>query len=320
MDIGIVCFPYSVDEIVRVARAADRAESDLLVGFPDSPLLFTDTYLAQQAVLEATERIHVGPFSTNPVTRHYSVHAAMHRALNERHPGRSFLAIGPGDSAVHSFGLPPATPDLVRAHVQGVRDHGPEELRIIVAAGGLKAAAGAGLASDEVVFGQGFDRGSTESLTQAAITARRAAGIDRSLKRWLYVLADVWAAGDGADDPDARETFQSMIMAYSRQAMSATYSGKNVPPNLQPRLRELYSEFSFESYGGPGNARLLQRFQDEEQFLRRRFAVSGTPDAVAAQIRAGVEESNADGVWIGLLGPHARTMVELFVKHTMPLL
>jgi alkanesulfonate monooxygenase SsuD/methylene tetrahydromethanopterin reductase-like flavin-dependent oxidoreductase (luciferase family) len=318
MQVGLVCFPYSVDEVTSVAEIADRAQRPLLVGLPDSPMLFADTYVGQQAILERTEHVHVGPFSTNPVTRHYSVHAALHRSLEQRYPGRTFMAIAPGDSAVHSFGLIPSSPNALRLHVEGVRQYGPRNLRIIAAAGGLKAAAGAGLASDEVVFGQGFDLGATKLLTDAAVAARESAGIGRPLRRWLYVLADIWSDGDGSDDPAARETFQSMIMAYSRQAMSATYAGKNVPQELQPRLRQLYSEFSFEDYGGPKNARLLQLYAPEEAFLRRRFAVAGTPEAVADQIRDGVSASAVDGVWIGLLGRNAGTMMKLFIERTLP--
>lgn len=313
MEVGVVCFPYGASAITDVARVADRAGGPLMFGIPDSPLLFADTYVAQQAVLASTEHLRVGPFSTNPVTRHWGVHAAVHRSLDELYPERTFMAIAPGDSAVHAFGLPPAKPARLQAHAEEVRERGPKGFRLLVAAGGLKASAAAGLASDEVVFGQGFDPGATDQLTGAATNAREQAGIDRPLKRWLYVIADIWESGDGSSDPEERERFRSMLMAYSRQAMSATYTGKNVPKPLQPRLKELYSAFSFERYGDSHNARLLEEFAEEERFLLNRFAVQGTPQEVAAGIRDGVRESRVDGVWIGLLTEQAGTMMELFV-------
>lgn len=317
METGVVCFPYKASGIAEVAQVADQGGS-LMFGIPDSPLLFADTYVAQQAVLASTERLQVGPFSTNPVTRHWGVHAALHRSLDELHPGRTFMSLAAGDSAVHAFGLAPAKPAAIRAHAEQVRESGPDDLRLLVAAGGLKAAAAAGLASDEIVVGQGFDPGATEQLTAAALAARESAKIDRPLKRWLYVIADIWESGDGSDDPEERERFQSMLMAYSRQAMSATYAGKNVPEHLQARLKDLYAAFSFERYGDSYNARLLEEFIEEERFLSQRFAVRGTPDEVAAAIRKGTEASGVDAVWIGLLTQQAGTMMRLFVDEVLP--
>ncbi len=320
MEVGLVCFPYRVDEVVAVAEVADSAQRPLLFGLPDSPLLFADTYVGQQAVLARTQHLHVGPFATNPITRHYGIHAAVHRSLEEQYPGRSFMALAAGDSAVHSFGMSPARPEQIRAHAQGVREHGPEGFRILLAAGGLKVARGVATAGDELVFGQGLDRGAIAELSAATVAAREEAGLQAPLRRWAYVIADIWASGDGSDDRDERAAFQGMLMAYSRQAMSATYAGKNVPDHLQPRLRQLYEAFSFERYGDASNARLLERFEEEEAFLRRRFAVSGTPAEVADQINVGVADCGVDGVWIGILTRKARAIMELFIEGVLPAL
>jgi len=169
------------------------------------------------------------------------------------------------------------------------------------------------VASDEIVIGQGFDPGCVEEITAAAEGAREAAGETRPLKRWLYVLADIWDAGDGSDDPVEREAFLGIVMAYSRQAMSSTYRGKNVPQRFHDRLTELYSSFSFETYGGAENAQVLADFEEEKQFLCQRFAVSGTPEDVAQQLQDGVEASGADGVWVGILTPRASRGVQLLI-------
>ncbi len=320
MEVGIVSFPYAVRETAEIARTIDSAEVPPLLGIPDSPQLFADTYVAQQAALEATLRVSVGPFCTNPVTRHAGVHAAQHRSLDELYPGRTFFGLAPGDSAVHAYGLDPASPAELIAHARAVRDAGPEGMRVFVGAGGLKSAAAAALACDELVIGQGFDPGCTEQLTAAAEEARAAEGIERPLKRWLYVLADVWEDGDGSDDLAEREAFLGIVMAYSRQAMSATYRGKNVPEELQQGLKELYAGFSFEHYGSAENARLLDRFEAEERFLIKRFAVRGTPEQVAEQLNRGVAESSADGVWVGILTQSAASQTALFIERVLPAL
>jgi alkanesulfonate monooxygenase SsuD/methylene tetrahydromethanopterin reductase-like flavin-dependent oxidoreductase (luciferase family) len=320
MNIGIVSFPYSVREVAEIAATIDAADDPPLLGIPDSPQLFADTYVAQQAALGATRRLCAGPFCTNPVTRHWGVHAAQHRSLDELYPGRSFMGLAAGDSAVHAYGLAPAPPATMIEHVRAVRDAGPGELRVMVGAGGLKSVAAAGLACDEIVIGQGFDPGCVDELTAAAEAAREAAGIARPLKRWLYVLADLWEDGDGTDDPGEREAFLGIVMAYSRQAMAATYAGKNVPTALQGRLEQLYAGFSFEHYGSAENARLLESFEAERDFLTKRFAVAGTPQQVAEQLREGVAASAADGVWVGILTRNAPTATALFVERTLPAL
>jgi alkanesulfonate monooxygenase SsuD/methylene tetrahydromethanopterin reductase-like flavin-dependent oxidoreductase (luciferase family) len=228
------------------------------------------------------------------------------------------MGLAAGDSAVHAFGMKPATGDEINAHANAVKEHAPEGLRIIVATGGVKSARKSGLATDEVVIGQGFDAGATEAITESVLDGRREAGIDRPLKRWLYVLADIWEDGDGTDDPGERVLFQSMLMSYSRQAMSATYEGKNVPEHMHPRLRDLYSRFSFEQYGDEYNAKLLEEYAEEKDFLTKRFTVAGTPDQVAHQLREGAAPTGVDAVWVGLLTPKAEQMTQLFADRVLP--
>lgn len=319
MEIAFVCFPYSIAEIVEIAQTADTVSQPLLLGIADSPRLFAESYVATHAVLAATERVIAGPFCTNPVTRHWSVHAGLHRSLEERFPGRGFMGLAAGDSAVHAFGLRPATAAVLEEHGRRVREFGPENLRVIMPVGGLKTAARAALATDEIVIGQGIDPGATEQLSAAALRAREEAGINRPLKRWLYVLADVWESADAEEaDPGEREIFRSMIMAYSRQAMDFTFEGKNVPQELQAGLKQLYSEFSFERYGTAYNAQLLERFAAEKDFVTARFAMSGTPEQIASQLRSAVERTGVDSVWVGLLSKQAQPMMKLFIERVLP--
>ena len=103
VEIAFVCFPYSVADILEAGLAADSAEQELLFGIADSPRLFAESYVSQQQVLASTSHVHVGPFATNPVTRHWSVHAGAQRSLEELYPGRLFFGLAAGDSAVHAF-------------------------------------------------------------------------------------------------------------------------------------------------------------------------------------------------------------------------
>ncbi len=83
-------------------------------------------YPTVQLILSRTSRIKVGPFVTNPVTRHQSVHAADIAALAELHtPGRLAVVMGAGDSAVHSVGLRPAPAAQVRGALETIRAAAP---------------------------------------------------------------------------------------------------------------------------------------------------------------------------------------------------
>lgn len=321
MDIGLVCFPYSLSQIAKVAKIADSADGPPpLLGIPDSPMLFSEAYVATQAALGGTSRVCAGPFSTNPVTRHWSVHAAIHNSLEQRYPGRAFLSLAPGDSAVHSYGLSPATRPALLEHARAVKANGPSSLRLFTAAGGLRSAETAALATDEVVFGQGNDPGCFERLSSAANEARAKAGKDEPLRPWLYVLADIWASDEDRGDVAEREAFKSMLMAYSRQAMATTFEGKNVPKSLHSGLRDLYSDFRFEEYGGTHNAGLLARHDAEFSYLRNRFCVTGSPEDVATQLDVAVTENGAAGVWVGFLTKSADRAVSGFIDKALPTL
>jgi len=110
-------------------------------------------------------------------------------------------------------------------------------------------------------------------------------------------------------------------MAYSRQAMSGSFAGKNVPDELQPGLTELYTEFSFEDYvGSSHNSRLLEAHAAEEAFVTDRFGVLGTPESIAEQLGEIVAATGVERIWIGLLTQDAASQLQLLVDRALPLL
>ncbi len=276
-------------------------------------MIFDETYLVQQALLQQTSHIHVGPFCTNPQTRHWSIHCGAQTTLRALYRSRTFIGLAAGDSAVHSVGLHPATGGQMASYFSALREHGPEGLRIQMTAGGLKTASWAGRVADEIVIGQGIDTVATQQLTDAALAARREAGIDRPLRRWLYVVVHMWSPETG-DDPEELEKFQAILMSYSRQALATTHEGKNVPQQLSARLKEIHSKYSFEHYGLAENARLMGAFAEEEAFITHRYGLSGTPVEVAAKMHEAVNDTGVDGIWVNLATrpsqPLARALVE----------
>jgi probable F420-dependent oxidoreductase len=95
----------------RVIELTRRAE-DLGFGYAwtfDSHILWQEPYVIHSQMLSATERIMVGPFVTNPVSRDPSVTASTFATLNDTFGNRTICGIGRGDSVVRVLGRKPTT-------------------------------------------------------------------------------------------------------------------------------------------------------------------------------------------------------------------
>jgi probable F420-dependent oxidoreductase len=95
----------------RVVELTRRAED---LGFAyawtfDSHILWQEPYVIHSQMLSATERITVGPFVTNPVSRDPSVTASTFATLNDMFGNRTICGIGRGDSVVRVLGRKPTT-------------------------------------------------------------------------------------------------------------------------------------------------------------------------------------------------------------------
>jgi probable F420-dependent oxidoreductase len=93
----------------RVVELTRRAED---LGFAyawtfDSHILWQEPYVIHSQMLSATERITVGPFVTNPVSRDPSVTASTFATLNDMFGNRTICGIGRGDSVVRVLGRKP---------------------------------------------------------------------------------------------------------------------------------------------------------------------------------------------------------------------
>lgn len=76
---------------------------------PSSPLLIQDPYVMLALAALSTRTIRLGPLLENPIVRHPAVVAGSMATLEGLAPGRGFLGLGVGDTAVRTVGLRPAT-------------------------------------------------------------------------------------------------------------------------------------------------------------------------------------------------------------------
>lgn len=109
MDFGVT---FQTDppakRVIELTRKAERLGFTHAWTF-DSHILWQEPYVIHSQMLAATERIVVGPFVTNPVSRDPSVTASTFATLNDMFGNRTICGIGRGDSVVRVLGRKPTT-------------------------------------------------------------------------------------------------------------------------------------------------------------------------------------------------------------------
>ena len=91
------------------------------VGVHDHQHSGRDVYVTLALAGQRTSTMDLYPVTSNPVTRHPMVLAALANTLQEIAPGRVKLTVGPGFLAVRSIGRPRASVDAMREAVLGIR-------------------------------------------------------------------------------------------------------------------------------------------------------------------------------------------------------
>jgi alkanesulfonate monooxygenase SsuD/methylene tetrahydromethanopterin reductase-like flavin-dependent oxidoreductase (luciferase family) len=221
VELGIVTTLASSTTAVRLARVADELGFDRFAVSDTQPLLYHAAYPALTAVLLQTKQIKAGPYVTNPVTRHWSIHGATARALEELAPGRFFLGIGTGDGAVHSVGLKPAKLSEFSDAIVQLRGVLPKQVPVHMAFSGPKGMAVAGKLADEVTVGVGLDVPALRELAGQARAARQKAGVTTPLKVWAPT--PVYFADTAADVPALRTLAGGMVALAARFAFSVSF-------------------------------------------------------------------------------------------------
>jgi 5,10-methylenetetrahydromethanopterin reductase len=95
--------------IPEVAEFIQRCEDAGLdgVGVHDHPHSGRDVYVTLTQAASRTSRLRLYPATSNTVTRHPLVLAALANSLHEVAPGRTFLSLAPGFSRLRQWGAGP---------------------------------------------------------------------------------------------------------------------------------------------------------------------------------------------------------------------
>jgi alkanesulfonate monooxygenase SsuD/methylene tetrahydromethanopterin reductase-like flavin-dependent oxidoreductase (luciferase family) len=303
--------PLQVYVTTRIASVAAARTAALVaeelgftgVGVSDTaPLLFQALYPTVTAALLATSRLRVAPHVTNLVAQHWSVHASTARALDELAPGRFVLGLATGDGAVRSVGLKPATWDRLERDVTSMREHGPANLTIQVAASGARGAIAAGRVADDIIFGGGFDPTALRYLADVAAGSARDADRATPPHRWLTVPMCV--VEKQADVAQARAHVRGVAVLTAHFAFRTSLVGRNIPERWQPALVERLARYQYGHHGSLGanaNAELFSDLPELETYLIDRMVMVGTIEECRHRLHTLVADAGLDGVFIG---PH----------------
>jgi 5,10-methylenetetrahydromethanopterin reductase len=183
-------FPKRTAELARWAE--DHGFDGLLVA--DSQNLNADVWIELALAGAATERLHLGPGVTNPVTRHPAVTASAAATLQAETGGRAVLGLGRGDTALTQIGRRPVPVHELEEAVVAIQGYlgggigwiasdGQPKVPVMVAATGPHVIEAAARHADRIDFSVGAD---AERLRSAVETAR-GAGREVSLGAFLNV-------------------------------------------------------------------------------------------------------------------------------------
>src|SRR5262245_16800670 len=252
MSLGLIVHGVPWPQLVGLAKACEDAGIDA-IGLIESPLLDRDVYLACAACALGTSRTRIMTTVTNPVTRHPSVTAAAMLALADLAPRRVTIGIGPGDSALWSVGLKPATIAELRDYVVALKalSRGEEaqwrgqsfrrtwagwsdsiDVPIYVACAGPKGLRSAVPVADGVIVSMGF---ATEDIANVRrLIEEGCAEVGRRPDE-----LDVWWYSEVTFAESLEAAMESGFRRFAQWLTMGSMAHKRIPEPLGPLLREL---------------------------------------------------------------------------------
>lgn len=299
VECGTVTTVESTKQAVIFAQTAEVMGFSR-VGMADTaPKLYHAPYPAITAALLQTSKLSVGPYVTNPVTRHWSVAAGNARALDELAPGRFFITLGTGHGAVHSVGLKASKLTDLESYVGEMRSIWPEQAKVQMAFSGANGVEVAGRVADELTIATGFDAEAMRIMARRAQAARSAAGVTTPLKLW--VMVNPYVVESEAEVEAKRKELRSLAVAGARFAFDFSLEDKNIPEDMKPILKERLAQYDFRFSGKAGdnpNAHLFDDHPDIQEYLLDRFLLIGTAKQCVGRLEQFVETAELSGIWI----------------------
>jgi 5,10-methylenetetrahydromethanopterin reductase len=323
IEVGIVIEPRNdVRETVNWAKLAEANGYELL-GITDGQMIWRDAWVALTASAVATERIQMGPWVTNPVTRHMAVIANFIATLDELSGGRAVLGIGNGDDAVRTIGSSPAKlaelatiVDIIRDLMVGkevlnqskvgwrIATGSPDRDIPIYWAGANPKSLDLGTRHADGLVISGFIDDGWLAETLATI---RASAADSGRQPKLIFNSAVSVDPDGARAREAVRPYVASGLRYLSSARVEGWSEEDV--QQQQAAYDSYHHFR------DSNAAAVARVPEH---MIPKKSISGTPQECAALMQS-VIDSGISNFALMAMGDVDRT-IELLAQEVRPLL
>src|SRR5258708_4894294 len=263
---SMIRFGFSISPGEPLGVAQETAQAEALgydrIGIWDSPALFREPWVTLAAAARDCRRIALGPWVTNPLSRHPVVTASAAATLDDLAPGRTYIGIGSGDTGVLHLGLTGATLARLEQYVltlrrllqDGQAPYDRQTLRlnwarrhipIIIAAPGPQSLPLARRIGDGVVVGLGV----TPEAVQGALSL-----LDEGAHQAGRQLADIetWFTCFWFVDPAPGVAQQQAAWAaasFASHFARAGLEGKLGPPEYHAALRDLGSAYDKLTHG-----------------------------------------------------------------------
>ena len=306
-------------------------------GIPDSPYNWMDCFPYLGIAAMETSRILLGPYVTNPLTRHPSVTASAMATVNVMSNGRAFMAMGRGDSAVKQLGWKPAPWKQYRKAVQNMRrwmrgeavevEGAPTPLQLKFTEGEVPISLGLFGPRGAKVAGELADCGTTECAELGAIKwfnehqqkAAKAAGrghVDFEVSIATYVSDDAKVAREKC-------RWEPEVLLNLIWHLLQTYPVEDCPRSLTKGLEQLARDKDYwQHYNWDTHAMIDEAHQklvtDE---MVDRFCVLGSVNACVDKLKElqklGVDRFCAYlyGMYEGELDTQLRAYAEKIMPH-----
>src|SRR5919106_269422 len=264
--------PLGVGEEMRRAEGLgyDR------FGVWDSPALFREPWTTLASAARDTERIRLGTWVTNPLSRHPLVTAACAATVDDLERGRAEWRGRP-------LTLPWA---------------GPRRIPIIMGAHASRSLRLAGRIADGVVIGLGITPGVVASSLELLEAGAREGG--RSAHDLEVWFTSFWWVDEEAGKAKADGAWSAT--AFALHFIDSGVEHKFIPEELKAPLLQVGRAYDLESHGHPSEEQKAEYVELADRlsvggYLRERFMFAGTPAQVEAQLRAAMkaEARNFDG-------------------------
>lgn len=320
LDVGIFLLPEESPE--RTIELIELCEDVGLssVGVADSHMLWDDVYVILGAAAERTERIRLGPWVTNALTRHETVTTNAIATLNALSGGRAFLGIGYGDSAVKTIGMRPqrlaelvSSVDRMRTLASGATleteagtwwiKSGSDDFFVYWAADGPRSLEDAGRYGDGVVANGLLVPEHMEFMKSHIRNGAKSAGRPSGQPEIVFNTG-ISIEDDGAK---ARQVAKPYLARTLCHEISSWMPGWDETASVEFRAKyDYYHHIDAEH-------EIAALVSDE---LVTRKAIAGTPDECADLVRL-VMENGFDRLMLLLLGD-AETTIRRLADEVLP--